>query len=30
VIAAAEYMKTRLATKEGLDTAAILIAGEDE
>ena len=30
VIAAAEYMKTRLAKKEGLDTAEILIAGEDE
>jgi HK97 gp10 family phage protein len=30
VIASAEYMKTRLAKKEGLDTAEILIAGEDE
>jgi len=30
VIAAAEYMRNRLATKEGLNTADIVIAGEDE
>lgn len=29
VIAAAEYMKQRLATKEGLDTAHIMIAGDE-
>jgi HK97 gp10 family phage protein len=29
VIAAAEYMKKRLATKEGLDTAGIIIAGDE-
>ena len=28
VIASAEYMKTRLAKKEGLDTAAILVEGD--
>lgn len=30
VIAAAEYMKKRLATREGLDTSEVLISGEDE
>mgnify|MGYP003394070328 CR=1 FL=1 len=29
VIAAAEYMKNRLATKEGLDTADILVEGDE-
>jgi hypothetical protein len=29
VIATAEYMKNRLATKEGLDTADIVIAGDE-
>ena len=28
VVAAAEYMKNRLATKEGLDTSAVLIEGD--
>ena len=29
VIAAAEYMKERLATKQGLDTSAVLIEGDE-
>jgi hypothetical protein len=29
VVAAAEYMKRRLATKEGLDTSAVMIEGDE-
>lgn len=29
VVASAEYIKTRLATKEGLDTSAVLIQGDE-